>query len=64
MALLVENDIDPTGQRGYHLIAHLAQTGFWCWGPVRDGVQRLVPTERWIREPRIARTRRGSRPSS
>ncbi|TFV99079.1 winged helix DNA-binding domain-containing protein [Orlajensenia leifsoniae] len=52
MTLLVENDVDPTGQRGYHLIAHLAQTGFWCWGPVRDGVQRLVPSDRWIAEPR------------
>lgn len=52
MALLERNGISTTGQRGYHIIAHLGQTGVWCWGPVRDGVQRLVLIDDWIPRPR------------
>ncbi|MEJ3404069.1 winged helix DNA-binding domain-containing protein [Rathayibacter sp. YIM 133350] len=52
MSLLNESGIDPRAGRGYHVIAHLAQTGTWCWGPVRDGMQRLVLCSEWIRAAR------------
>jgi hypothetical protein len=52
MTLLAENGIDPSGQRGYHLIAHLAQTGTWCWGPTRGTEQALVLHDEWIASPR------------
>jgi hypothetical protein len=39
----------PTaGQRGYHMLWHLAQTGSLCLGPVRDGEQLVVLTDEWI----------------
>ncbi len=41
-----------TGQRGYHLLYHLAQTTTVCFGPVRGGEQLLVGVEEWIRRPR------------
>lgn len=44
--------IATTGQRGYHLIGHLAQTGTLCFGPVRDGEQALVRLDEWVPEPR------------
>ncbi|MGC9665163.1 winged helix DNA-binding domain-containing protein [Planosporangium sp. 12N6] len=40
------------GQRGYHLLAHLAQTGTVCFGPMRDGEQLLVLIDEWIAHPR------------
>ncbi|NJC71616.1 winged helix DNA-binding domain-containing protein [Planosporangium thailandense] len=52
--LAVWNDggLDTTGQRGYHMIGHLAQTGTLCFGPMRDGEQRLVLVDEWITNPR------------
>lgn len=53
-AVLDGGGIDPTGQRGYHLIAGLAIDGVVCWGPVVDrpggGItreQRLVLVDDW-----------------
>lgn len=52
-AVLDAGGIDPTGQRGYHLIGGLAVDGVLCWGPVvdRPGAvtreQRLVLVEHW-----------------
>ena len=43
--------VSTTGQRGYHLIWHLAHTGTLCLGPVRDGEQRLVLLSEWA--PRV-----------
>lgn len=40
------------GQRGVHLLRHLAQTGVVCLGPVADGEQRVVLSEEWIAGPR------------
>ena len=40
--------LSPAGQRGYHLISHLAQTGVLCLGPVRDGEQVLVRLDEWL----------------
>jgi hypothetical protein len=41
-----------SGQRGYHLIVHLAQIGVLCFGPIRDGEQRLVLLAEWVPQPR------------
>ena len=42
-----------TGQRGYHLIWSLAQTGTLCWGPLHDsGEQQLVLLDEWVPAPR------------
>lgn len=38
-------------QRGYHLIAHLAQRGLLCFGPVRGGEQHLVLLREWVAAP-------------
>jgi hypothetical protein len=35
--------------RGYHLLAHLAQQGVICQGPVRSGEQLFVLVSRWVR---------------
>jgi Winged helix DNA-binding domain len=40
--------VDTTGERGYHLIWHLAQGGVLCFGPVRNGQQLLVAADSWI----------------
>lgn len=42
--------IPTDGQRGYHLIWWLAQSGIVCWGPARGTRQGLVLTEEWIGE--------------
>ncbi len=41
-----------TGQRGYHLIAHLAQTGVLCFGPHVDSEPAIVLVDDWVRHPR------------
>lgn len=40
------------GQRGYHMLWQLAQTGTLCFGPVRDGEQMIVLVDEWIPQPR------------
>jgi Winged helix DNA-binding domain len=44
--------IDTTGQRGVHILGHLARTGTICLGPLRGKQQLVVLAEEWIREPR------------
>lgn len=39
-------------QRGYHFLWHLAHTGTLCFGPVRDGEQRIVLLDEWVPHPR------------
>jgi hypothetical protein len=39
--------IATTGQRGYHLIYYLAQTGVLCWGPTLGTQQALVLLDEW-----------------
>jgi hypothetical protein len=39
--------IATTGQRGYHLIYYLAQTGLLCWGPTHRTQQALVLLDEW-----------------
>lgn len=40
------------GQRGYHLLWHLAQTGTVCFGPLVAGRPAVVLVDEWIRTPR------------
>ncbi|MBA0127438.1 winged helix DNA-binding domain-containing protein [Haloechinothrix sp. YIM 98757] len=40
--------VSVAGQRGNHLIRHLAQTGTLCFGPVAGGEQRIVLLDEWI----------------
>ena len=40
------------GQRGYHMLWHLAQTGTLCFGPLRNGQQQIVLIDEWISRPR------------
>jgi hypothetical protein len=40
------------GQRGYHMLRYLAQTGTLCFGPMRDGEQLVVLIDEWITNPR------------
>lgn len=52
LAAWQEAGVATAGQRGYHLLAHLSQTGTLCLGPVRDGEQLFVLIDEWIKEPR------------
>ena len=40
--------IATDGQRGVHLIYHLAQAGVVCLGPLDGGEQRLVLVDEWV----------------
>jgi hypothetical protein len=51
-ALLQQSGIDVDGQRGYHLIWHLAQSGTLCWGRQLDSQQMLVLLAEWVPNPR------------
>lgn len=52
MALLADTGIDPTGQRGYHILWHVAQAGLICFGPMQDKQQTFVLLDEWIPAPR------------
>lgn len=47
-----EAGLSISGQRGYYLLWHLAQTGTVCFGPVRGAEQLLVLVAEWITHPR------------
>jgi hypothetical protein len=49
---LAQHGIDASGQRGYHLIWHLAQSGTLCWGRQLDTQQMLVLLDEWVPDPR------------
>lgn len=44
--------LSTAGQRGVHLIGHLAQTGTLCFGPIRGTAQELVLLAEWVPRPR------------
>jgi hypothetical protein len=44
--------VSTAGQRGYHLLWHLAQASKLCLGPVQDGEQLVVLVADWVRQPR------------
>ncbi|WP_344690600.1 winged helix DNA-binding domain-containing protein [Blastococcus jejuensis] len=52
LTALADAGVDTAGQRGYHLLWYLAQTGALCLGPVDGGEQRFVLTDEWIPAPR------------
>lgn len=52
LAVWDEGGLSTAGQRGYHLLWHLAQTGTLCFGPLRDGQQQVVLVAEWIAHPR------------
>jgi hypothetical protein len=52
MELWEANGIATAGQRGYHLIYYLAQTGVLCWGPAHKTQQALVLLDEWVPNPR------------
>ncbi|MFI5060549.1 MAG: winged helix DNA-binding domain-containing protein [Actinomycetales bacterium] len=47
MRLWESHGIATAGQRGYHLIYFLAQTGVLCWGPSHKAQQSLVLLDEW-----------------
>ena len=53
LALLESHGIGTDGQRGYHLIWHLAQSGTLCWGRQLDAQQMLVLLAEWVPRPRL-----------
>ncbi|MFD2093591.1 winged helix DNA-binding domain-containing protein [Blastococcus deserti] len=58
VAAMADGGVDTAGQRGYHLLGHLAQTGTLCLGPREDGGdQQFVLLDEWI--PRRRRLERG-----
>ncbi len=47
MRLLEHVQINPTGQRGYHILWYLAQTGLICLGPRQGKEQTFVLLDDW-----------------
>ncbi|SDY52414.1 Winged helix DNA-binding domain-containing protein [Modestobacter sp. DSM 44400] len=52
LAALAGAGIDTTGQRGYHLLWYLAQTGTLCLGPTAGAEQLFVLLDEWVPAPR------------
>jgi hypothetical protein len=52
VAVLTESGVPTSGQRGYHLLWYLSQTGTLCLGPTEDGEQLFVLLDEWVPEPR------------
>lgn len=51
---LVDGGLDMSlGQRSYHVVWYLAQTGTLVLGPTRDGEQLLVLLDEWIEDPLV-----------
>ena len=48
-----QHGLSTAGQRGYHLIGHLAMTGTLCFGPLRGKEQLLVLLDEWVPQPRV-----------
>ncbi|MFC6087342.1 winged helix DNA-binding domain-containing protein [Sphaerisporangium aureirubrum] len=52
MAVWDKGGLETTGQRGYHMLGNLSQSGVLCFGPTLDGEQAVVLIEEWIPNPR------------
>ena len=52
LSALVDGGLDIRGQRGVHLIGHVANRGVICWGPSAGTAQAAVLSREWIRSPR------------
>lgn len=49
---LTDAGLDLGGQRAYHTVWYLCQTGTLVQGPTRDGEQELVLFDEWVPQPR------------
>jgi hypothetical protein len=49
---LAAGGVPTEGQRGYHLLWWLSQTGLTCLGPTADGDQQFVLLDEWVPAPR------------
>jgi hypothetical protein len=52
LSALTASGIATDGQRGYHFLGYLAQTGIIVLGPVAGRQQSFVLLAEWVREPR------------
>ncbi|SDO72487.1 winged helix DNA-binding domain-containing protein [Geodermatophilus sp. DSM 45219] len=52
LAALADGGVATTGQRGYHLLWFLSQTGTLCLGPMDGGEQAFVLLDEWVPAPR------------
>src|SRR4051794_12210648 len=52
LATIADGGVSTAGQRGYHLLWYLAQTGTLVLGPTRDGDQLFVLLDEWVPAPR------------
>jgi Winged helix DNA-binding domain len=50
--VLAAGGVPTEGQRAYHLLWWLAQTGLVCLGPTVDGDQQFVLLDEWVPAPR------------
>ena len=48
LGLLERSGISPAGQRGYHILWRLAQSGLICFGPRQGKEQTFVLLEEWL----------------
>src|SRR5215472_1459933 len=48
MQLLEDAGISTRGQRGYHILWYLSQTGLICLGPMQDKQQTFVLLDEWV----------------
>lgn len=51
LSALADGGVDVSGQRGYHLLWYLAQTGTLCLGPTDGGQQAFVLLDEWVPAP-------------
>ncbi|WP_138732688.1 winged helix DNA-binding domain-containing protein [Modestobacter excelsi] len=52
VSALAAGGVPTEGQRGYHLLWWLAQSGLTCLGPTVDGDQQFVLLDEWVPAPR------------
>jgi len=52
MGLLESTGIGTGGQRGYHILWYLSQSGLICPGPMQDGQQTFVLLDEWVPDAR------------
>ena len=52
LSVIDDGGVATTGQRGYHLLWFLAQTGTLCLGPTDGRDQQFVLLDEWLPEPR------------
>jgi hypothetical protein len=52
-AIMKERGISTKGQRGYHILWYLSQTGLICLGPMQDKQQTFVLLDEWVPHSRL-----------